>query len=101
MHVRTYHFIMPFHQIRYSTSERGLPTDAGHIWVPIDDQTCMVYNWCFSKSEALDETDRLEQGLGNGPTHVDQQPFPPNPPLPNNHFHAPPAPKTQTYTRDP
>src|SRR6266481_291547 len=50
MHVRTYHFILPFHQIRYSTSERGLPTDAGHCWVPIDDETCMVYNWCYSKS---------------------------------------------------
>jgi len=31
MHVRTYHFILPFHQIRYSDSERGRPLDAGHL----------------------------------------------------------------------
>jgi phthalate 4,5-dioxygenase len=75
VHARTYHFILPFHQIRYAASERGLPTDSGHIWVPIDDETCMVYNWCFSKTEALDAEDRLERGLGNGPIHVDQQSF--------------------------
>jgi phenylpropionate dioxygenase-like ring-hydroxylating dioxygenase large terminal subunit len=75
IHARTYHFVMPFHQIRYSTTERGLPTDSGHIWVPIDDETCMVYNWCFSKTEALDQVDRLERGLGNGPVHVDQASF--------------------------
>ena len=38
MHIRTYQFIMPFHQIRPSKSETGLPLDAGHIWVPIDDE---------------------------------------------------------------
>src|SRR5207302_8097305 len=75
MHVRTYPFILPFHPIRYSTSERGLPTDAGHCWVPIDEETCMVYNWCYSKSDPLNEEDRLEQGPGNGPGHVDQQTF--------------------------
>jgi phenylpropionate dioxygenase-like ring-hydroxylating dioxygenase large terminal subunit len=31
MHIRTYHFILPFHQIRPSKSESGLPMDAGHI----------------------------------------------------------------------
>jgi phthalate 4,5-dioxygenase len=75
IHARTYHFILPFHQIRNSSSERGSPQDAGHIWVPIDDETCMVYNWCMNKTEPLDATDRLEKGLGNGPIHVDQQNF--------------------------
>ena len=50
MHIRTYHFILPFHQIRPSKSETGLPLDAGHIWVPMDDDNTMVYNWIFMKA---------------------------------------------------
>jgi len=38
-HVRGYHWIMPFNQIR-STAD-----NSGHIWVPIDDENTMVYNW--------------------------------------------------------
>jgi phthalate 4,5-dioxygenase oxygenase subunit len=76
MHARTYHFILPFHQIRASSTERGFPADAGHIWVPIDDETTMVYNWAYSRTdEPLNDEDRLEQGLGNGPLHVDQTTF--------------------------
>jgi phthalate 4,5-dioxygenase len=76
IHVRAYHFIMPFHQIRPSKTESGCPLDAGHIWVPIDDETTMVYNWNFSTTdEPLSEEDRLEASLGNGPLHVDQKTF--------------------------
>jgi phenylpropionate dioxygenase-like ring-hydroxylating dioxygenase large terminal subunit len=76
MHVRTYHFILPFHQIRPSRSDSGLPMDAGHIWVPMDDHTCMVYNWAYSTTDApLTDEDRLEKGLGNGPLHVDPKTF--------------------------
>jgi phenylpropionate dioxygenase-like ring-hydroxylating dioxygenase large terminal subunit len=76
IHVRTYHFILPFHQIRPSRSASGLRTDAGHIWVPIDDYNCMVYNWIYSTTDApLTAEDRLERGLGNGPLHVDQTTF--------------------------
>jgi phthalate 4,5-dioxygenase len=76
IHVRTYHFVLPFHQIRPSRSETGLPLDAGHIWVPMDDETSMVYNWAYSLTEApLTAEDRLEKGLGNGPLHVDQKTF--------------------------
>jgi phenylpropionate dioxygenase-like ring-hydroxylating dioxygenase large terminal subunit len=76
IHVRTYHFILPFHQIRPSRTESGLRTDAGHIWVPIDDHTCMVYNWIYSTTDApLTAEDRLERNLGNGPLHVDQTTF--------------------------
>jgi len=77
VHIRTYHFVMPFHQIRPSRSEHSnVPTDAGHIWVPIDDENCMVYNWIYSTSDApLDDEDRLERGLGNGPLHVDPNTF--------------------------
>jgi len=76
IHVRTYQYILPFHQIRPARSEHGFPTDAGHIWVPIDDENTMVYNWVYSKTDApLSDEDRLETGLGNGPAHVDQTTF--------------------------
>jgi len=76
MHIRTYHFILPFHQIRPSKSETGQPMDAGHIWVPIDDYNCMVYNWIYTTVDSpLTEEDRLEKGLGNGPLHVDPKTF--------------------------
>jgi phthalate 4,5-dioxygenase oxygenase subunit len=75
MHIRTYHFIMPFHQIRPSKSESGLALDAGHIWVPIDDENTAVYNWGYCPDGRLSEEDRLERGLGNGPLHVDPRTF--------------------------
>ena len=74
-HIRTYQFIMPFHQIRPSQSESGLPLDAGHIWVPIDDENTAVYNWGYCADGPLTEEDRLERGLGNGPMHVDPVTF--------------------------
>lgn len=38
-HVRGYHWIMPWNQIRATAD------NSGHIWVPIDDENTMVYNW--------------------------------------------------------
>ena len=80
--VRSYHFVMPFTQIRPTGRElqTGIPTVndgvAGHIWVPIDDNTCMVWNWQYNiVDRALTEDERLEQGLGNGPDAVDQTTF--------------------------
>ncbi len=76
VHIRSYHFILPFHQIRPSKSETGQPLDAGHIWVPMDDENTMVFNWIFLKGDgALTEEDMLERSLGNGPVHVDQRTF--------------------------
>jgi phthalate 4,5-dioxygenase len=76
IHVRTYQFIMPFHQIRPSRSESGVPLVAGHMWVPIDDENTMVYNWEYSTTDApLTAGDRLERRLGNGPLDVDQTTF--------------------------
>ena len=76
VHVRTYHLILPFHQIRPSRSESGVPLVAGHTWVPIDDESTMVYNWEYSTTDApLTDQDRLERRLGNGPLDVDQTTF--------------------------
>ena len=75
VHIRYYHFVMPFHQIRPSKSESGLDLDAGHIWVPMDDHNCTVYNWSYCPDGPLTEEDKLERGLGNGPLHVDPVTF--------------------------
>jgi len=76
VHIRSYHFIMPFHQIRPSRSDSGVPCDAGHIWVPMDDYNVMVYNWMYSTTDQpLTEEDRAERGIGNGPDFVDQKTF--------------------------
>jgi phenylpropionate dioxygenase-like ring-hydroxylating dioxygenase large terminal subunit len=78
MHVRAYHFILPFHQIRPARlggSTRGYSGASGHIWVPTDDETTMVYNWEQSTTEPLTDEDRLERRLGNGPLDVDQTTF--------------------------
>jgi nitrite reductase/ring-hydroxylating ferredoxin subunit len=80
-YVRSYHFVMPFTQIRPQQIGRGRggearPLIAGHMWVPIDDENCMVWNWVYSfGDEPLTDEDRRERGNGNGPDYVDQQTF--------------------------
>ena len=99
MHIRTYHFIMPFHQIRPSKTERGNPMDAGHIWVPMDDGNTMVYNWNLSTStEPLNEEDRLERKLGNGPLHVDPVTFRSKANRANNYFLDREVQRTESYS---
>ena len=49
IYVRGYHFVMPFHQLRPRQAwYRGQPEDShvsGHMWVPMDDENCMIYNF--------------------------------------------------------
>jgi phenylpropionate dioxygenase-like ring-hydroxylating dioxygenase large terminal subunit len=99
VHVRTYHFILPFHQIRPSRSESGVPLVAGHIWVPIDDETTMVYNWEYSTTDApLTDEDRLERRLGNGPLDVDQTTFRSRRNRANNYLLDRRVQKTESFT---
>ena len=73
--VRTYHYIMPFHQIRPQqfrfrggTSENVI---AGHIWVPMDDENVMIYNWIYSFDDnPLTVGEEIERELGRGPGEV-------------------------------
>ena len=70
--VRAYHYVMPFHQIRpQQFGLRGGPPKtviAGHSWVPMDDENCMVYNWSYSYGEdPLTFGDEYERDLGRGP----------------------------------
>ena len=99
IHVRTYHLILPFHQIRPSRSESGVPLVAGHSWVPIDDENTMVYNWEYSTIDApLTEEDRLERRLGNGPLDVDQTTFRSKRNRRNNYLLDRQVQKTETFT---
>jgi phthalate 4,5-dioxygenase len=72
VHIRAYHYVLPFHQIRPHRTVGGDTGSAGHIWVPIDDHNCMVWNWYYSLGDApLTEEDRLLRSSGNGPLDVD------------------------------
>jgi phenylpropionate dioxygenase-like ring-hydroxylating dioxygenase large terminal subunit len=98
MHIRVYHFVLPFHQIRPTQVERG-PAVAGHIWVPMDDDTTMVYNWeCSATDAPLTEVDRLSRRTGNGPHHVDQTTFRSKRNRENNYLLDRQAQKRETFT---
>ena len=51
-YVRSYHYVLPFHQMRPRQrgykGEDAQPMIAGHMWVPIDDENVMIYNWIYS-----------------------------------------------------
>jgi phthalate 4,5-dioxygenase oxygenase subunit len=82
-YIRAYHYVMPFTQLRpsslFGTALSGAARDSGpgHFWVPMDDHTCMVWNFMyrFAEEDAFTDEDRREYGNGNGPDHVDQQTF--------------------------
>jgi nitrite reductase/ring-hydroxylating ferredoxin subunit len=70
--IRAYHYVLPFHQVRPHKTLGGDSGSAGHIWVPIDDANCMVWNWYYSLGDApLTEEDRRLRNSGNGPDDVD------------------------------
>jgi hypothetical protein len=98
VHIRTYQFVMPFHQIRPSQSSTGAVLVAGHIWVPMDDENTMVYNWAYGLDEPLTETDRLERRAGNGPLDVDQTTFRSRRNRQNNYLIDRGAQKTENFT---
>jgi phthalate 4,5-dioxygenase len=100
VHIRSYHFVLPFHQIRPSRTMSGMASDAGHIWVPIDDYNVMVYNWFYALDEGavLTEQDRSEEAAGNGPKHVDQQTFRSFQNITNNYGLDRDVQRSETYT---
>ena len=70
-YVRGYHFIMPFTQLR--PPGPGKEETHGHYWVPMDDQTSMVWNFYYSYGKAP-IADKSAGGGGGGNTlgsHVD------------------------------
>jgi phthalate 4,5-dioxygenase len=78
-HVRLYHWVMPWNQIRQTGAG---PYFSGHMWVPMDDDNTMVYNWDYLPADRDDpqsarllptgdrapiwsRDSRLEMGAGN------------------------------------
>lgn len=52
-YTRIYQYIMPAQQMRPSViaayrQKQDVPTIDGHLWVPIDDVSCFVYNFIYS-----------------------------------------------------
>jgi hypothetical protein len=105
-YVRAYHYVMPFTQLRpASLFGASLAVDArdsgpGHFWVPMDDHTCMVWNfqYRFETDEPFTDEDRREYGNGNGPDHVDQETFRARRNLRNNWGIDRQIQKTETYS---
>ena len=66
LHVRAYHFVMPFTQIRPEPfTAVGLV--AGHIWVPMDDHHCMVFNWEYAPAgEGMEDPYAVARINGSG-----------------------------------
>ena len=77
-YVRTYHYIMPFHQIRaiQELTDDGTMKKfkiAGHMWVPVDDENCVTWNWYYSLDNPLEAQERDESFWGNGPQFIDYE----------------------------
>jgi phenylpropionate dioxygenase-like ring-hydroxylating dioxygenase large terminal subunit len=66
-YIRTYHYVMPFTQIRAAQNEGyGEKRVHGHFWVPMDDENHMVWNWHYSfDGEEMEKWDaRMPSYLG-------------------------------------
>ncbi len=75
--VRAYQYVMPFHQMRPRQSgykgQAARQVIAGHAWVPMDDENCMIYNWVYSFGpEPITDAEwaEIEQGYGRGPEQL-------------------------------
>lgn len=64
--VRGYHWIMPWTQLRGYSLDVEKPEVHGHMWVPIDDENTMVFNFRYTYGAApLTEDERALAGSGN------------------------------------
>jgi len=77
-YVRVYQYIMPAQQIRGSIikiegGRSDRPRFDGHIWVPIDDESCFVFNTMYSYDAnaplSHDFVMAFESRAGRGPEH--------------------------------
>ncbi len=73
-YVRSYHFVMPFYEVRADQVGTGGEVKrkviTGHFWVPMDDENCMVYNWMYSFGDEPLSKEMLaftEWGAGRAP----------------------------------
>ena len=78
-YARTFHYVLPAQSIRASVHDRtggknATPYIHGHIWVPIDDAHCYVYNYLLSHTPAVPITPEFAQAqeaaYGRGPADM-------------------------------
>lgn len=106
-YVRIYHFGMPNQQFRggihlFSGKKREYPELNGHIWVPIDDTTCYVYNWscAYDQDANFSEENVIERETfyGRGPDDMIPGTFKLKASRENNYFIDRQVQKTKTFT---
>ena len=78
-YVRIYQFVLPFHQFRSAQvnyeqgkgTRKGIPQIRGHMWVPMDDENTLIFNWIFAIEEDKPfppgYAEKYEAGAGRGP----------------------------------
>ncbi|MEA2719711.1 MAG: phthalate 4,5-dioxygenase, partial [Candidatus Eremiobacteraeota bacterium] len=107
-YVRAYHYVLPAQQMRGRVTSRTgghvdeHPTINGHIWVPIDDHTCWVYNWMYSYTPDIPLTEEyavaLETQYGRGPDDLIPGTFRLKANLSNDYFIDRERQRTKTFT---
>jgi phenylpropionate dioxygenase-like ring-hydroxylating dioxygenase large terminal subunit len=79
LYVRVYHYVLPSMSIRGSVTaiEGGrnkVPKLDGHFWIPCDDETMYVYNFCYAYDEHVpltsDYIEWFETWTGRGPADL-------------------------------
>ena len=74
-YVRVYQYVMPTQQIRawnvmWNGSHAPVPQTHGHIWVPVDDTTTLIYNLCYAREPSMPITPEVveehEREFGRG-----------------------------------
>ena len=78
-YIRIYQFVLPFHQFRSAQvayeegrgSRKSIPQIRGHMWVPMDNENTLIFNWIFAVEEGKPLTQEYiqnyEAGAGRGP----------------------------------
>ncbi len=106
-YVRVYQYIMPAQQVRGSVikiegGKADYPRFDGHLWVPIDDETCFVFNTMYSYDAKTplpkDVVLGWESRAGRGPEHFIPGTFTLIAGRSNDYFIDRRMQKTQTFT---
>jgi phthalate 4,5-dioxygenase oxygenase subunit len=106
-YIRVYQYIMPAQQIRGSVikiegGKADYPRFDGHLWTPIDDETCFVFNTMYSYDAntplPADIVQGWESRAGRGPEHHIPGTFKLIAGKSNDYFIDRQVQKTQTFT---
>ena len=106
-YLRIYQYVMPIQQMRgtvtaFNGETNDMPHLDGHIWVPIDDHTCNVYNviWAYDHEYPLSKTylEEWETFTGRGPSDFVPGTFKLKANKSNDYFIDRQVQKTQTFT---